>query len=229
VDALHLGLICGIGPAATDYYHRRLIAQFGLRGVPLDLTIVHADSATLLANLERGDAESQVAVFAPLTQRLQAAGADCVVVTSVAGHFCIEPFKAVSRLPVIDLLQVVNAAVSARGLGRIAVLGTRTVMQTRFYGGIANAEVLAPAGTLLEQVHDAYVTMAKAGSVTADQRSVFQRASDHLFADAGVEAIMLGGTDLALVYDVDAAPFPIIDCAAVHVDAIVDAALAFDH
>jgi aspartate racemase len=40
-----------------------------------------------------------------------------------------------------------------------------------------------------------------------------------------VDAIMLGGTDLALVFNPDTAPFPLIDCAAIHVDRIAERAI----
>lgn len=48
---MHIGLIGGIGPAATDFYYQRLISNFTKRGRPLELTTVHADLPTLLANL----------------------------------------------------------------------------------------------------------------------------------------------------------------------------------
>jgi aspartate racemase len=48
---MHIGLIGGIGPAATDFYHRRLISTFTREQAALDLTIVHADTPTLLDNL----------------------------------------------------------------------------------------------------------------------------------------------------------------------------------
>src|SRR5262249_56473902 len=78
---MHIGLIGGIGPAATDFYYRRLISTFASKKVPLELTIVHADTPTLLSNLTTNDAAAQVAIFTRLTNRLVAAGAECVVVT----------------------------------------------------------------------------------------------------------------------------------------------------
>ena len=45
---MQIGLSGGIGPAATDYYYRSLIAEFASRQEVLDLTIVHADTPTLL-------------------------------------------------------------------------------------------------------------------------------------------------------------------------------------
>ena len=134
---MHIGLIGGIGPAATDFYYRRLISTFASKKAALELTIVHADTPTLLSNLVSNDAAAQVAIYMRLTNRLVAAGAGCVVVTSIAGHFCIDAFKAASPLPVVDMISEVGRAIERRGLKRIGILGTRTVMETRFYGGVA--------------------------------------------------------------------------------------------
>lgn len=217
---MHIGLIGGIGPAATDFYYRRLIAAFAARQAALELTIAHADTPTLLKNLTNNDRAGQAAIFTRLTKRLALAGANCVVVTSIAGHFCIDDFKAASPLPVVDMIVEVRRAIETRGLSRIGILGTRTVMETRFYGGLPSVEIIPPGGQDLIDVHEAYVAMAAAGIVTEAQRSVFDAVS-HRLLDDGAEAIMLGGTDLVLVYDERTSDIPVIDCAGIHVDAIV--------
>jgi len=222
---MHIGLIGGIGPAATDFYYRRLISAFAARHTALELTIVHADTPTLLAHLASHDASAQIAIYKRLTDRLVAAGAACVVVTSIAGHFCIDGFKDVSPLPVVDMIAEVGVAIKKRGLKRIGILGTRTVMETRFYGGVTSAEIVPPAGNDLDDVHHAYVTMAASGVVTDAQRAVFTVVCQRLLEDGGVEAIMLGGTDLALVFNEQAADFPLVDCAGIHVEAIVRLAM----
>ena len=60
---MHIGLIGGIGPAATDFYYRRLISTFASKNAALDLTIVHADTPTLLGNLASSNAAAQVAIY----------------------------------------------------------------------------------------------------------------------------------------------------------------------
>lgn len=222
---MQIGLIGGIGPAATDFYYRSLIEAFARQNATLDMTIVHADSPTLLNNLANNNVDAQVAIYNKLTDRLVTVGAECVVVTSIAGHFCIDAFTENSPLPVINMLQVVNQAVTARGLKRVGILGTRTVMESGFYSGISSAEVIAPAGNLLDEVHEAYVSMATVGEVTDAQRQTFDNTCEQLLGEAAVEAVMLGGTDLALVYSEQQSPFPVVDCAAIHVDAIVRHAL----
>ena len=81
-------------------------------------------------------------------------------------------------------------------------------------------EVVPPRGQDLEDVHQAYVAMAASGIVTEAQSAVFVAASKKLLTESGVEAIMLGGTDLALVFDERDTDFPLIDCAGIHADAI---------
>jgi aspartate racemase len=222
---MHIGLIGGIGPAATDFYCRRLISTFASKKAMLDLTIVHADAPTLLGNLASNDVAAQIAIYMRLTGRLAAAGAGCVVVTSIAGHFCIDDFRSLSPLPVIDMISEVNRAVEERGLRRIGILGTRTVMETRFYGGMAHAEIIPPSGPDLDAVHQAYVEMAASGVVTDAQRKVFNTVSERLLLTDGAQAIMLGGTDLVLVFNENDAGFPVVDCAGIHADAITRLAL----
>ena len=223
---MHIGLIGGIGPGATDFYYRRLISTFARKNATLDLTIVHADTPTLLSNLARNNAVVQTAIYTRLTNRLVAAGAECVAVTSIAGHFCIDDFKAVSPLPVVDMMAEVSHAIETRGLKRIGIIGTRTVMETRFYGRIPSAEIVPPSGADLDDVHQAYISMATSGFVTEDQRSIFNAVSHRLLGDQGVEAIMLGGTDLALAFNEQTTEFPLVDCAGIHADAIARLAIS---
>jgi aspartate racemase len=223
---MHIGLIGGIGPAATDFYYRRLISAFADRKAALELTIVHADTSTLLGNLAQNNVKAQVAIYMQLANRLVAAGADCVVVTSIAGHFCIDAFKQASPLPVIDMITEVGQAIRERRLNRIGILGTRTVMETRFYGGISITEVIPPGESDLEDVHQAYSAVAVSGTVTERQRELFNNVSRKLLDECGAEAIMLGGTDLALVFKQEETAFPLVDCAAIHVDAVVRSAIA---
>jgi aspartate racemase len=146
-----------------------------------------------------------------------------MAVTSIGGSFCIDAFRPVSPLPVIDLLEEVDRGVAAAGYRKVGVIGTRVAMQTRLYGAVRSAELLVPDGDMLDRVHDAYTTMAMAGAVTAAQRAIFLDAGQALMA-RGAEAVMLGGTDLALAFTGDA-PFPLFDCAGVHAAAIARAAL----
>jgi len=221
----HIGLIGGIGPAATDYYYRKIIAAYADSNKELELTIVHADTPTLLDNLQRDRRQTQVEIYRRLTDRLKTAGADLVVVTSIAGHFCIEEFKSQSPLPVIDLIEAGREEVQRKAFNSLGILGTETVMKSKFFGGLGQATLVAPTPALLADVHAAYVAMAASGSVTRGQREIFNKACLEFIEDSGVDSILMAGTDLALVYDEESSPFPIVDCAAIHAGKVVLASL----
>ncbi len=223
---MHIGLIGGIGPAATDFYHRRLIERHAAAGLPLDLTIAYADARVMTRNLADRNPGKQAEIFVRLVNRLKAAGADAAAVTSMGGHFCIRELETISPLPILNALPAIEAELARRKLSRIGIIGTRNVMESGLYGSIAAAEVIAPEGEERDRVHQAYVDMAMIGRVADDQRAIFFEAGRRLCGERGAEAVLLGGTDLFIAFDGHDAGFPIIDGAAVHADAIFNAARA---
>ena len=216
---MHIGLIGGIGPAATDFYYRGLIDRHRAANIPLDCTIAHADVGTMGRNLADGRRAEQAAIFAGLIERMKKAGAEVAAVTSMGGHFCINELLPISPLPLVHGIQAVDAGIRKSGLKKIGVLGTRLVMETKLYGGVSSAELIAPDGKRFGEVGDTYSAMAGIGRVTDAQRQVFFTAGRELMA-RGAEAIMLGGTDLFLAFVGQPPPFPLVDCADIHVDAI---------
>ena len=223
---MHIGMIVGIGPAATDYYYPYLIKAFGLANRDLQLTMAHADTKTLLKNQAEGNNQAQVDIYVSLADRLQKCGVERLAVTSIAGHFCIRQFMVVSPIPVIDLLDTVRREVIRRGYKRLGLLGTRVVMETHFYGALEPAQVIAPV-EMMSEVHNAYVAMATAGAATNEQREVFLQAGRLLTTEHGCESILLAGTDLGLVFNSGFdARFVTFDCAEVHAAAIADMAMS---
>ncbi|MEL6825517.1 MAG: aspartate/glutamate racemase family protein [Pseudomonadota bacterium] len=217
---MHIGLIGGIGPAATDVYYRGLIARAAASGVDLELTIVHADSPTLLSNLAADDHEAQIAIYKRLTDRLVQAGAECVVVTSISGHFCIDGFRKIAPIEVLDLTEALRAHLATLGLNRVGLLGTKTVMESGMYGKLGDVETVAPNGAALNAVHEAYVELALTATATDALRETFTAAASQMIQVDGAQAILLAGTDLGLAIDGQDYGFSIVDCADVHIDAI---------
>jgi aspartate racemase len=215
---MHIGLIGGIGLAATEYYYRGLVERHARSNTALELTIVHADVRELAKNLATGAAQRQAEVFLHLVRRLAAAGAELAAITSMGGHFCVEELKRISPLPILDAIPEVDAEIRRRNLKRVGILGTRTVMETALYGGISSAQVVRPDA--LNEAHNNYIEMAIAGRTTEAQRQVFFSIGRRLCQTQGAEAVILGGTDLVLAFAGQDCGFRVIDCAEVHIDAL---------
>jgi aspartate racemase len=218
---MHIGLIGGIGPAATEFYYRNLVRAYVAEGRALELTIVHADMRDLVRNFSDGAPDKQAEIFSRLARRLQAAGAEAVAVTSIAGHFCIRQLEALSPLPVINAIPAIEAELVNRGMRRVGLLGTRVVMQSRLYGGVTAVDVVAPQGESFDATHNAYVAMAADGQADDQQRELLFSVGKDLYSKQGAEAVLLAGTDLFLAFEGYDCGFPTIDCARVHIDALL--------
>ncbi|MCX6591517.1 MAG: aspartate/glutamate racemase family protein [Acidobacteria bacterium] len=221
---MHLGLVGGIGPAATEYYYHHLTAAHAKADRPLELTIVQADIKVLLRNLLARDQAAQAEVYRYLATRLQAAGADVVAITSLGGHFCIEQFEAISPLPVVNAIKAVRAELLRRGVRSIGLLGTQAVMESQIYGGLTGFEVVPHGGDNLAAVGREYLAMARAAKVSEEQREFFFDAA-HQLHRAGAEVILLAGTDLCLAFDGRPCDVPVLDCALVHAEALLELSL----
>jgi aspartate racemase len=189
---MHIGLIGGIGPAATEFYYRGLTDRHAKSGTRLDLTIANAEVRDLSQNLANEDARKQALIFATLISRLKAAGAQVAAITSMGGHFCIGELLPISPLPILNGIPEVDAVVKRGKFKAIGIIGTRKVMVTRLYGAISSATVVVPLGTELDEVHESYAAMATAGRVNDSQRRVFFAAGERLCREQGTEVVLLG-------------------------------------
>ena len=79
-------------------------------------------------------------------------------------------------------------------------------------------QVFIPEDNLLDKVHEAYAEMATLGCANNEQKEIFEKACNQFLSKNKVDAIMLGGTDLALIYRSDNVDFKLIDCAKIHVE-----------
>jgi aspartate racemase len=221
---MHIGLIGGIGVAATVVYYQRLTAEIAAQGgASPALTIVHGDIHELIRNNLADRREEQARAFLPLVERLKAAGCDCLALTSLGGHFCFDELAALSPLPLVSALAPLDAYFVGRSIQRIGLLGTRVVMRTRLYGKLARTEALA-LDDEIELIGQTYQDVAVAGACSPQQRALFLDAGRRLM-DAGAEAIVLAGTDLNLAFDGQSPGYPVIDALDVHVAVLADLAL----
>ena len=214
---MHIGLIGGIGVAATVVYYQRLTAAVERMGGKLDLTIVHADVHELIRTNLADDRATQAQTYAKLLHRLKAAGCDCAAITSLGGHFCFEETVAISPLPLVSAVAPLDDYFAAEGLKTVGLLGTRVVMRTRLYGQLSKTRAVA-LDDETDAIGQTYQDIAVAGQCTASQRGYFLDAGRRMVEHLGAEAIILAGTDLNLAFDGQSPGYRVIDALDVHVD-----------
>lgn len=217
---MHIGMIGGIGPAATEFYYRNLVRAYTSANEVMELTIVHAEAGELVGNLISNSPDKQAEVFLRLSLRLEAAGADVIVISSIAGHFCIPEFEKLCPLPIVSVIPALESEFTRRSLLKVGLLGNRISMKSKLFGGISSVDVVVPLGKELDIVHDEYIKMATTGQVDSRQRELLFSIGKSLCEKQGAEAIVLAGTDLFLAFDGHECGFNVIDSALVHIDAL---------
>lgn len=220
---MHIGLIGGIGPAATLVYYQRLCARMRELETPLELTIVQADVFTLIKNNLADRRDDQAAIYAALIDRLKAAGAECVGITSLGGHFCFDETARISSLPLVSAVAPLDAYFADQGIGCVGLLGTRVVMRTRLYGQLHRTKAVARDEDI-DRLGQLYQDVAVAGVCTDAQRAAFFDAGRRMVQEQGADAIVLAGTDLGLAFDGHETGYRVIDALNVHVALLADLA-----
>jgi len=215
---MHIGLIGGIGVAATLVYYQRLVAAIEALGGQPEITIVHAQALDLVRNNTADDRDSQAVIYAALIDRLKAAGCDCAAITSLGGHFCFDETVQRASLRLVSAVTPLDDYFASQGLSSVGLLGTRVVMRTGLYGQLSKTTPIALTNEI-DEIGQTYTDMALAGTCTAMQREYFLNAGQRL-SNAGADAVVLAGTDLNLAFDGQHTDYRVIDALDVHVDVL---------
>jgi len=118
----------------------------------------------------------------------------------------------------IDMVAVVADEIRARGLKRVALLGTRSTVESRMFGRLG-IDVVMPKADEIDFIHNAYLDVVYDRS-SPEKVDRLRELANTLVRRDGAESVLLAGTDLSMVLNEENAGFPTIDCAAVHINAI---------
>ena len=219
-----IGLIGGLGVGSTVHFYQELAKAHAGRGRVLNLVLAHADVNRVLGAAQAGDKAGLAEYLAELIARLANAGAEFAAIPAVTPHICIAELLNLSRLPIVNLVEELQREIEARGWRRVALFGTRFTMQSGLFGLLEDVEVVAAAPSEIDFVHQTYMQLVSPGGWD-EQRESLSRLARELMERERVEAVILAGTELALVFNESNTDFPHLDCARLHLNAIVRRAL----
>ncbi len=218
-----LGLLGGLGVGATVLYYEGITASAAKRGYVPKLVIAHAHAPNALALVTAGRIGDMAAYLATFADQLAAAGADVLAIPAITPHICLAELQRLTPLPFVDILATTADTIRARGARRIALMGTRFTIERKLFGRLDDFDVVAPRPAEIDEIHSIYVDMATTNRGTPAQADRLREIASTLCRRDKVEAIVLAGTDLNLIFTEENAGFPAVDCAAAHIDAIVEA------
>ncbi|WP_422033880.1 aspartate/glutamate racemase family protein [Reyranella sp.] len=221
-----VGIVGGLGVGATVHYYERIAAACKARGVTPDLVITHADVDHGQGLVRAGKLDELAAYLCGFLDRMARAGADFMVLPAVTPHIAIDRLKKMSPRPLIDIVETLGAELRARRLRRVALLGTVFTMQGSLWGQleryVPGVEIVKPQPDEIAFAGAAYQRILDTQRADPADAEAYRRLAAELQRRDGVEAILLAGTDLALMFDETTAGFHAIDVARLHIDAIVE-------
>jgi aspartate racemase len=217
----HFGLVGGLGVGAAVLYYQGITAACAARDLIPRLTMAHAHAPTALANVQAGRIEGLAAFLAGFVKELEAAGADFFAIPAITPHICLAELKRQVSLPIVNILEVTATRLRERGLSRVALFGTKYTIDRALFGALDAFDVVRPQDDEVEEIHRIYLGLATKGKITPEDEVKVREMAHTLCRRDGVEAIVLAGTDLNLVFNEANAGFPAVDCLSAHIDAIM--------
>jgi aspartate racemase len=216
-----LGLVGGLGVGATIHYYEKLAQAYEAQGRTLNIVIVHAQTARVFEYVQAQDRNGLAEYLNGYIRRLKAAGAEVAAIPAVTPHFCIRELIATSPLPVVNIFEPLVLELTRRRAKRVAVFGTRFVVESALFGELSEVEIIPWKPTEVQQIHNTYVELARTGKGLPEQRQELTALAHTIIRRDAVDAIILAGTDLALLFNESNTDFPCMDCAALHLRAIL--------
>lgn len=174
-----------------------------------------------------GDWSSLTARMVDAARRLEAGGADFVLICTNTMHLMADDVAAAIGLPLLHVVDPTASAITQAGLKRVGLLGTAFTMEKAFYRdrlATAGLDILIPDAADRHEVHRVIYEELVAGKIEAASRTAYREVIARL-VERGAEAIVLGCTEIMLLVDQSDSAVPLFDTTSLHALAAVDLAL----
>jgi len=226
-----IGLLGGMSWESTAQYYRLINTAIRKRlgGLHSARIILLSVDFQVIEKLQAGNDWQQAGeLLAVEARRVEAAGADFLLLCTNTMHKVADQLASAISIPLVHLADATGAYLSARGVERVGLLGTRFTMAEDFYRrrlqASRNIEVVIPSEQDMTLVNDIIFGELCRGIIRESSRRTYLRIIREMHK-AGAEGIILGCTEIGLLVGDDDTDIPLFDTTAIHARAAVDLAL----
>lgn len=223
-----LGLIGGIGPESTLLYYHDIVygvqEKCGQDMFPhLSIESVNVYEVLRLCTEQKYDELADYLLVA--IQNLKNSGADFAAISANTPHIVFDKVKEKSPLPLVSIVEATRDEAVRRGLHKIGLLGTIFTMTGDFFkkpfveSGI---EIITPTAEEMELVNDRIARELEKGIIREETLKEFQQVIERMKLEEGIEAVVLGCTEIPLLLNDEVSPVLCLDTVKIHVDTLVD-------
>jgi aspartate racemase len=225
-----IGLIGGMSWESSAEYYRLINQQVRDRLGPLrsaQLLMHSVDFGPVEQAQHAGRWDDAAAILVDAARRLEAGGADCVVLCTNTMHKVAGQIQAAIGIPFLHIADPTGDAAVAAGAFKVGLLGTAFTMEQDFLKDRLTAKgltVLVPEAEERAAVHRIIYDELCVGVIREDSRRVYQKVIESL-TERGAQAIILGCTEITLLIKPEHSALPLLDTTELHARAAVGFAL----
>ncbi len=217
-----IGLLGGMSWESTLPYYRIVneVVKDRLGGLHSAKVVLYSVDFHEIEQLQHaGDWDAAGRLLAEAAIRIEAAGADFVVLCTNTMHRVAEAIEAAVRIPLLHIADPTAEAIKRAGFSKVGLLGTRFTMEQAFYKDRLvdrhGLSVLIPGQQDRETVHRVIYEELCLGRVDDQSRAAYRHIMSMLVA-GGAEAIILGCTEISLLVGPEDCAVPLFDTTRLH-------------
>ncbi|WP_447555637.1 aspartate/glutamate racemase family protein [Vreelandella sp. EE22] len=222
-----IGVLGGMSWESTQSYYQALNegVNHALGGFhSASIAMISVDFAEIEALQQSGDWERAGTLLAEAAERIERAGAGCLLLATNTMHKVAPAIEAAIQIPLLHIADATAEQCQKDGVQRVGLLGTRFTMEQDFYKARLKErygiDVVIPDETQRESVHRIIFDELCRGEVNASSRQRYLEVIDDL-ADQGAQAVILGCTEIALLVSQEHTRVPLYDTTALHAEKAV--------
>lgn len=226
-----IGLIGGMSWQSSAEYYRIINEAVQTQLGPLrsaEMLMFSVDFGPIERAQHEGRWDDAGVLLQQAAKRLEAGGAECVVLCTNTMHKLASFIEDAVSIPLLHVADPVGEAAKARGITCVGLLGTAFTMEQDFIKSRLRdkfgLDVLVPEADDREVVHRVIYDELCVGIVKDASRAAYQDVMARL-ASRGAQAIVLGCTEISLLVKPEDNDLLLLDTTALHAAAAVDFAL----
>ena len=230
-----IGLLGGMSWESTVCYYRAINegiknALGGLHSAKIAMYSVDFEPIEKLQH--EGDWEGTARILSEAAQKIQFAGADFLLICTNTMHKVAPQVERAINIPLLHIADATAEVLEQKGIKRVGLLGTAFTMEQDFLKGRLSEKyglnVLVPDEEDRQIVHKIIYQELCLGKINTDSKTEYLRIIDGL-ADKGVEAVILGCTEIGMLITQDDTKVKLFDTTAIHAEKAVEYALSQSH
>jgi aspartate racemase len=166
--------------------------------------------------------------FTGLAQKLESAGADCIVFCANTPHMAADYVQQNIGIPIIHIAEAAANEIKGLQIKKVVLLGTRITMEQNFFKNKLSEkqiEVLVPGADDRQFIHDAVFNEMGKGIFSAETKKRFINIINNLIEQGG-EGVILGCTEFPHLIKQEDCGVPLFDTTVMHTNAVVKFALS---